>query len=222
MILQTIHKSAATRLFMGFLAVMMVFVTFESKANNLKGVTYSGETIFKGIFFAEGPVAEHIPILQGMSARDFARSDEDHQKIDDFHASVMNYIKDHHPAYIADLKAAIESKKHPLISQKIEEGRQILEATIDGIGLERDLEAEQRFKDGLKEGIKEGMSLEEMKAVASAEMTELEAGMDSQIVVFLLFPVSLYIHVIWFLSPTDYSEESALFKETVVNSLVKL
>lgn len=222
MILQLIHRRVASSPFMGVLAILMLFITTQTSARPVDRVSYSAEALFRGIFFAEGEVAAKIPQMKGLSATEKANTDSRRQEIEAFYDAVIAEVQKSYPSYMGELKAAVDSRKHASISQKITEGMQILESTIDNLGYERDAEAEAALKAGLEKRINEGMSVSEAMAEAEAELSDVSSEFGNCIVVCYILPIGWILWYIWFLPMSKFSVQNQLFQEEVVSALVKL
>ena len=222
MILQLIHRRVASSPFMGMLAILMLFITTQTSARPVDRASYSAEELFRGVFFAEGEVAAKIPQMKGLSATERANTDSRRQEIEAFYNAVVAEVKKSYPSYMGELKAAVDSRKHASISQKITEGTQILEAVIDNLGYERDAEAEATLKAGLEKRINEGMSVSEAMAEADAELSDVSGEFGNCILICYILPIGIILWYIWFLPMSSFSVQNQLFQEEVVSALVKL
>lgn len=220
MILQTIHKRVSNLSFMAFLAMLMTFVTFESQARTIKVMSYSGEALFKGIFFAEGEVAEQIPELSGLSAKNFASTDNEIQEIDAFHAEVIAYVNRNYPAYMGTLESAVNSRSHVKIDQVVTQGKSIVEEAINSLSYERDLKAEQDLQANLEAKVNSDMSTAEMKDVLRAEINATSKALGAQACIAVI--ILLVLAVIALLVIPAVVAGSDFYYESMVDSITKL
>ena len=220
MILQTIHKRVSNLSFMAFLAMLMTFVTFESQARTIKVMSYSGEALFKGIFFAEGEVAEQIPELSGLSAKNFASTDEERHEIDAFQAEVIAYVNKNHPGYMGALESAVNARSHVKINQVITQGKSIVEAAVNSLSYERDLKVEQQFQANLEAKVNEDMSVEEVKEVLRAEINTTSKALGAQACIAVIILVVLALAIVLVI-PFAVSD-SDFYYESMVDSITKL
>jgi SdpC family antimicrobial peptide len=218
MILQTIHKRVSNLSFMAILAMLMMFVTFESQARTVKALSYSGEALFEGIFFAEGEVAAQIPELSGMNAKNFVSTDKERQEIDAFRAFVVDYVNDNYPEYMGDLENAVSSRSHVKIDQVLKQGHDIMEAAVNASSYERDVAAEQKMLANLEGRISEDMSTEEVKAEIQAEINASGKALG----IYACVAVLIFFILVLFIFLPVLSPGGTLLNEAVVDSITKL
>lgn len=110
--------------------------TNENNSNNVfsKSLNYSGEDIFKGIFFAKGEVANLLTNINNshsyylINNLSNAESIQYELEIE----SVINEIRTKNSSFFDDFKNQIESGSHVLINETISEGaKKIFEAYVD-------------------------------------------------------------------------------------------
>jgi SdpC family antimicrobial peptide len=220
MVLQIIHKKVSSLPFIALLAVLMVFVTVESKARALDVMSYSAEALFDGIFFAEGEVADRIPELKGLNAKNYASTAQEQQKIDDARTAIKAHVKESHPNFMNELKAAVDSRSHVAIDRVIVQGRSIMEEAANVMPYERNLQAEQEFQQRLEGRIQKGMSAAELNSAIQSELDNSSRAMGYQacLAVFLV----LILFLIKLLVIPFVAAEGDFFHESMVNSITKL
>lgn len=220
MILQTIHKRVSNLSFMAFLAMLMTFVTFESKARTIEVMSYSGEALFEGIFFAEGEVAERIPELNGLSAKNFVSTDKERQEIDAFRASVVEYVNANHPDYMDELRAAVATRSHIKIDRAITKGKSYVEAAINASSYDRDEKAENTVLSNLEERVNGEMSTEEIKAEIKAEVGTMSKALGAQACIAVV--IALVLALIKLLVIPLVDPGGTLYHEAMVDSIANL
>lgn len=83
---------------------------------------YTGEQLLRGIFFAQGPVADRIAILQKIDLNRFIKDADTRQQILDFQDQIVAKINADHPTYLQDLQEVIASGNSYRIQRILEEG----------------------------------------------------------------------------------------------------
>lgn len=128
MILQKIHQKASKLYIILPLVALITFLGYESKANPVK-LNYSSEEIFKGLFFAEGAVADQIPELEGVHISNYLKDAQQLQHALDFQQSIYEEVERTNPAAIEGLRSAIETGNLVKIEKAMgEAGNAMLEA----------------------------------------------------------------------------------------------
>lgn len=95
---------------------------------------YSGEEIFKGIFFAKGEIADGLLNIKNSYSYYLVNNltQVQDEKYESEIASVTNEINQKYPSYFSDFKRNIESGSHILITETIDEGaKKLFEAYVD-------------------------------------------------------------------------------------------
>lgn len=219
MILQAIHKRVSNLSFMALLATVLMFVTYQAEARTLKVMSYSGEALFEGIFFSEGEVAEQIPELRGLSAKNFVKSEEERQEIDEFRAAVLTHVNKNHPKFLGELKAAVDSRSHVKIDKVITVGKSYVEEAVNSLSYERNTAAEDEFTANLNDKIDAGMSTDEVKSAISAEAEKMSRAIGEQ--ACLAVAIALVLVLIKLLV-IPFADDGQFYQEAMVNSISKL
>jgi len=96
-----------------------VSATGNSRSSQSLLAEYSGEQLFKGIFFFEGDVAELIPNLANLKLNNFASSQDELDGIRATYDAIMDEIIIKHPDFYNNFKEAIISRNHIQIKQEL-------------------------------------------------------------------------------------------------------
>jgi len=87
---------------------------------------FDGVQIFDGIFFAQGPVAANLPVLEEQMENFEAAPIEEQKKLRDIEIKVLNHLEENFPGYLKDLESAFYSQNQIKIKEAIALGSDIL------------------------------------------------------------------------------------------------
>lgn len=111
------------------LLVCLLVVTWTSQAKPLTvNHHYSGEEMFRGLFFLEGSYAEHLPELKSLSLNysyKLAKS-ADKAMVNKTRDQIIAAIRTTHPAYFDNLRTALESGNHMKVELALRTGHNVL------------------------------------------------------------------------------------------------
>jgi len=125
----------------------------------MSSTAYTANQIFKGIFFADGPVADLIPELSEFKISYFISDPEQIQGISDLHDEVLVLFETNNPGYLETFKTVMLSGNHVQIESSLLEAAGLLNSTLNEFynagNNENDNStdysaAQQEFKDALQ------------------------------------------------------------------------
>lgn len=208
------------------LLVLLLCTSFNAaaKSSTAYPLAYSGETLFRGIFLADGPVAEVIPEIKDLRHRRYVKDRKLLEQIQSIHDGIVATVKQKYPAYMPGLEQAVASKNPVKINQKIKEGKTILKEVLESMGFQPDVRAMHAALEDLSK--KNGqVSLEDLKRDVMENMKNysnmLQAKEATQELVWCLIA---YCHVVvYIVVPTEGVEEANnLLDERMASSLAQL
>lgn len=106
----------------------------EQVYDNKSTESYSGRDLFKGIFFAKGPVAEALPAIRNSFSYDIIRNmtDEENHQAEMKMNEILDRLENSRPGYFDEFKELINTRDHLLISEGLGQATQVLyEVSID-------------------------------------------------------------------------------------------
>lgn len=109
-----------------FLFAMASLAAFPSHNDNGGDKGFSGEQLLRGIFFAQGPVAKHIPVLQAFEINSYIKDANVRADITTFQNGIVNKISTEHLGFLKKLETAVGSKNNFKIQQILKEGDQLI------------------------------------------------------------------------------------------------
>jgi SdpC family antimicrobial peptide len=185
----------------------------------------SGETLFRAIYFAEGPLADRIPEAKAFDIRLFVKDQDQLNGIFAFHNDIIADINQTHPNFFDQFAAAIASRNHYQIKTKIIEGNEIMVVSASKLtGTEVTQEQEDQFKADLEARVDvNSASADEISEALRAAADQGPIIIDQHTSTSVLLPVCLFgmCHVYLYIGLLDMYPEG-LFTEELVNSVANL
>jgi SdpC family antimicrobial peptide len=237
MILQIIQRKAANLYLVLPLIALITFMGYETKANPMS-VTYSSEELFKGIFFAEGPVATHIPELEGLHISNFITDGAQLRNAVQFQHSIYEEVRRANNAVIDGLTSAVNSKNLVQIERAIEQATDAMLTAVNTLTSEdvrAAVENEVAVMDAsIGQEMGEGSTQEDFdQAVKNylRGMFSSKANADYQALLLYLvavFAIAVYAAFYYYkVSKTKtvsamYGQDNDLYKEQLILSISKL
>ena len=221
MIIQKIHRSLSHSFFIIPLCLLVLFVTTSAKAHPaMSTADYSGEELFRGIYFAQGPVADQISMLKAFDINRFVKDAAKKREITTFQNNVVAKIAKDHPSFLTELQASVNSRNNFKIKNTLLKGNEILLSVSSALsGTERDLKKEAAFKEEL------GKKVDLNKASAAEIGSALEEMAAEAIVVdiWILLPVCIVLMcwVVVYIGNVEMQPDG-LFQEQLVSAISKL
>ncbi|GAB3802545.1 hypothetical protein GCM10028819_31520 [Spirosoma humi] len=118
---------------------LLVCLLVASWSTHAKPLTvnhrYSGEEMFRGLFFGEGRYAEAIPELQSlqMSYSKKLAKPADVKVVNQLRSQVVHYIQAQQPRFFDNLQVAFESGNPTKVQTALESGRAITAKAVEHI-----------------------------------------------------------------------------------------
>jgi SdpC family antimicrobial peptide len=224
MILQMIHKKASSLYLMLPLCALIFFCTTTASAisTSPKAIDYSAEQLFRGIYFAQGPVADAVPEAKAFDIHRFVKDEEKLQEVLAFQNQLFQEIQRSHPEFLSSFRSTIISGNHYQIKTKLQEGNNyLIEAGETITGVERDPNKEAELRDFLESKI-------DMESASAEEIAQtIEANEEAeQIVIYypvIFWPVCLiaFCWVVVYVSMMEMYPDG-LFMDQLVDSVANL
>ncbi len=95
-----------------FLSILLLSIICSKEKNNpVFKNEYSGESLFRGVMYGEGPVADMIPqvVLNRISKEEIFSNKEELQVVDEIRSEILNIIKKNDPLFLSEFKQKISS-----------------------------------------------------------------------------------------------------------------
>lgn len=176
------------------MAILVMFVSCEQYDNIENHIDYTGEEIFKGIFFLQNEIADNISFLKDTKKEieNASKSADIIQKLDEISVYTISYINIKYPRFFNDFEKTIKSGNLYQIENEINKSSNIIEQSMLAsseyskyYALSKSLEQNPNLLDKIrsldltdKEGIKE---LELIKQ--KSNITLLEEETDESLIV---------------------------------------
>lgn len=204
------------------LVALILFVTFQkSDAAVSLGSRFTGEQIFRGLFFGEGEVAANIPELNGLHVSNYITDAKKLADALDFQNRIVNQVKNDHPGYFSELKAAVDGRNHVSVQNALQAGSGYVEEAVAKLGVRRDAAEEQRKADDLAQKLNAAGSIDAVNGILQSEMEAAAAVPDAMVCVAILLLLFLVFVLVIPFAVVD-SEFSALYQERLVDSVTRL
>lgn len=129
----TIRLNTYYQLFCAFLLV----VFSQSVASATAPYPYTGEQLFQGIYFSDGPVSTAVKVLQENSYKNKIKDREALQAAKKFQTEIMTRISRKHPGFFKEFGEQIASRNHNKIAAALEKGSDIFYQAISGMMYEK-------------------------------------------------------------------------------------
>jgi SdpC family antimicrobial peptide len=161
------------------LIISLVSTSWTSNSNDKERKRYSGEELFRGIFFNQGAVASQISVLKSssISAEEFFKGDNKKlQQVNNLRNNIIAAINKKDPVFFKNFETKLKSKNYYVIDETLKESSKTfidalqavngVKTEQDGIAFKQRLEAEvKNFTKGMtynqfnnKENLKKYMS----------------------------------------------------------------
>ena len=221
MLIQKIHRYLANPLAIIPLCLLILLVTTSAKAHPaMESTQYNGEELFRGIFFAQGPVADRVATLKAFDINRFIKDKAKLQEATDLQNQVMAYIKRNNSDYLQELQGNVASKDHYQIKASLVKGKDLfIKATEAVTGQKRDQAKEAAFNEELNKRV-------DLQNASGEEIGAALESMSSNIIIidiWILLPVCL-IALCWVVVTFASLEmhPNGLFQERLVSEIAKL
>lgn len=133
MFLQKLHKRLASLYFiLPLVAVMMVF-SFTTKNASAQFVGYTGEELFRGIYFSEGEVGQRLPEIRDYNVSNFISDPEQLQRARSFQNAIVAEIKKSNPGFLDQFQADMTSGNLSLIEASLQNGSEVMLTAVKRI-----------------------------------------------------------------------------------------
>lgn len=224
MTLRFIRRKVAQPLFMIPMCALILYFTVDVKAHATNAVgNYSGEELFKGVFFAEGRVAAAIPELQGLNVRDYVSDAAKLNTVLNTQNQIFNAMRS--TDYFSTLQAAIGSHNQLQIQRALNTGATLVKAKTSELGFGISAEQEQAILKSIKSEDYSRASLADIKAAVRTQvevMDGTELGIYACIAILLVLVLLLLVAFVLVIPLVADTNNDSLYQESLVNSLSKL
>jgi SdpC family antimicrobial peptide len=184
---------------------------------------YTGEELFRAVYFGQGNFAEQVAELQGMSIENFTSDAQEIREANQFQDQIVAYIKTQKPDFFDQFSNALHSGNHVKVRNQLQNGKSTLYWAGGQLGETRDLDAEAELADAVAAEL--GGAKVSSDALRSAVENHLASkdGSDSvyaerKYIRYVAF-VFIIVVIEWYFDPDE--EFSATYQDKLVNSLVK-
>ena len=226
MTLKWIHQKMSNLYCVMPLVLLIGFASFTSTPGSFSGINdYSEEDVFKSVFFAEGDLAESIPVLHQFNVRNFTKDASSLSKALQTQDQIYTAVKGKYPNYMASLQSAIASGNHLTIQKSIQKGAEYVNEMYSSLnpGLDEQTK-EELVADFSKRVDIKNASPDDLKRAINDYVSSGESPnpMYKQACVAIVLLVVLALVFLFPLAAADNSISATLANETIVNALAKL
>lgn len=223
--LRSIHRWVSNPFAITIICFAILFsnLNFVRGLPDLKaGVDFTGEEMFRGVFFSSGRYADLIPELKEFKLTNFTSDKALLAKSAATENEVVNKISTASPEYFNNFKQALLSRNHVTIQNALIGGKGLVVSAFEGIGITRDKPAEDRLAQEL------GKKIDLSKANAaeiSAAVKSVAAEQDGPIVIegypiiWIWYVFMIIVAVVTFSSSVNEMKSQSLYFDELVNSI---
>lgn len=225
MTLRFIRRKVAQPLFMIPMCALILYFTVDVKLQAANTVNnYTGEELFKGIFFAEGRVAAAIPELQGCNVRDFVTDAKKVEAIVSRQNAIFNAMGT--TGYFRTLQSAVATHNQLQIQQTLAFGAQLVKAKTEELGFGISPELEQAILKDINPGDYSHATVEQLKAAAQHQAEVITAdnymGIYACIAIVIVLVLAIALAFVLVIPFAANPDSDSLYQERLVGSVAKL
>lgn len=213
-------------IFNRFSPVILLLALLFSLPSAQAGGPYSGQDLFKAIYFADGPAAGLIPELQGFEIENYTTDAAQIQRTRDFQQQVINQIQATQPAFFTGFGEVMTSGNHYAIDQKLDEGDALLKAVLPQLGYTPDADYQASLVNSLMTNVDFGRgSVSEITQAIQAHFQYLSQNQSGSLryrdLIFDVWYVWIIVHKFIYETddPTEMRQFKQLYREQLVASI---
>lgn len=117
----------ATLLAFGLTVGLFAIAPLGSSSPASADERYDGETLFEGLYFGIGPVAEHFPDIEEAMAERREASEEEDGLLRDLEGRLLRAVHEADEGFLGRFEEGIQSGDHVAIESLLEEGTALLD-----------------------------------------------------------------------------------------------
>lgn len=238
MSIQTLRKGLANLYAIVPMCLLIFMATFSAQAKPINIPSFTGKELFKGIFFAQGQVAQLIPEIQEKVDMDAWLNNSEKVEYKKFMNEVIVAIDKKHPSFFKNFQLKVQSGSHVRISQEMSRASKILsdmvyeltntsEEEVNGIMSRTSARTSGMNKLKTGELTKDEIGKEIKKLRSTNNSRSKDACISVQwLLVLVAVAVAaavaiVFINWVGFDSPNNPSSrmQSDIYKESVINSI---
>ena len=201
-----------------YFTLFMFCCCFYSNAS----AQYSGEALFRAIYFGEGSAASIIPELQGMSIDNFTNDSREQAETRDLQNQIVSKINQIDAGFFNKFGGIMTSKQHVNIRNSLNEGKAMLNDAASQLGFKKDAEFEAQLTREVMANIPANASFESTNQALKDYFQQRNSNSDPKLSLggyihhyFVAFIMMAYEW--WW----DASEEfSVAYQDRLVSSIV--
>jgi SdpC family antimicrobial peptide len=208
--------------------VCLLFATWSSYGKRpVSSVNFSGEEMFRGLFFVEGKYAEAIPELKsmGISYMYNDMSKEEKTNLDQLRNEVVSLIKADDIEFFEDFKSIMLSENPTMIKEELAKAHDFVNSKIQEV-LKINKAEFDKIQHEFKESVTQNHNKIDHKFLEKFGKGSASSKIENQPCIILLLPICIVLYcepiVIVYviaLEESVASKKSALFLEQVVASV---
>jgi len=209
-----ILQQASSLFWIGLLCLL--FNTAATAQSN-----YSGEELFRAVYFGQGTFAEQVPELNGVSIENFTSDAAEISGARQFQDQVVALLQSEKPGFFGQFRTGLYSGNHVTIRNQLQNGKSTLYWATSQLGETRDpaLEAElvdavnqdlngkEFTPDALRTAVENHLATKEGAGSAYAEMKYIR---------YIAY-IFIIVYIEWYFDPEE--DFSATYQDKLVNSI---
>jgi SdpC family antimicrobial peptide len=190
---------------------------------NKASAQYSGEEMFRAVFFGEGSAASIIPELQGMSIDYFTDNSEERTQTRQFQNQLVSKVNQLNASFLNGFGQAMATGNHVIIKNKLTEAKSVLDNAAAQLGHIRNASYEAQLTSEVMAILPKGASFETVNQALKDyfQQKDNNAGATQAL--------GGYIHhyfIAWIMSAYEWwydalDEFSVNYQERLVNSIAE-
>ena len=192
-----------------FSMTMQQFATAQS--------SFSGEQLFAGIYFNDGPVIDKVPVLKKFGYKNYVSDSKVLEAASRFQREITNSVRIKYPYLFDDLKKEIESGDHARINTALEKNS----SKVYGVMLDF-----MRTQTGAPKASSEAEDLSQLKSFVNSYVTGVNPNDDPQALIGIVWVAVVAWEWVWvsdeFILRSEVAEGGGLKKEQLVAELAAL
>jgi SdpC family antimicrobial peptide len=127
MFIQILRKRLANMYAVAPLVVLMMFIGVRLGAAPAATIDYSGEDLFRGIFYGEGPVADRLPYVSDLNPGEFLEKGDELQEYQDLKEEIIAGLSANNPSFFDNFRSQMLSSNHLTIQRGLEDAAEAIQ-----------------------------------------------------------------------------------------------
>lgn len=216
MINQNIFQQASSLFWVGLLCLF-------SSTSLFAQTEYSGEALFRAVYFGQGSFAKSIPELDGIGVENHTANSREIDEARQFEDQIVRVIQTEKPGFFSQFQKDMYSGKHVSVRNQLQNGKNTLYWAASQLGEDRDPALEQELIASVNQQL--GGKDVTPEALRNAVENHIAVNSDgsstyteAKYIRYIAY-VFIIVYVEWYFDPEE--EMSATYQDKLVNSIVE-